>query len=102
MRRFFISVVLALGSVAVWAAMPPPATQPVTTSPAMSKALFLCHRQQGVGQTCVAALVNALVIEQSKQAATATADRTCHVEPRSQLTQRWCFAARQHTVRGYD
>jgi hypothetical protein len=83
MRRFFISVVVALGSVALWAAMPHPATQPVTTSPAMSKALFLCHRQQNVGQACVAALVNALVIEESKQKITATADRACHVEPRS-------------------
>ena len=32
------------------------------------------------------ALVNALVIEQSKQAVTAAADRTCHAKPRSRTS----------------
>ena len=85
MQKFFMSAVLALCSLALWAAVPQPATQPVRTipPPAMSKALFLCHMQQGFGQTCVAALVNALVIEQSKPALTSTGDRVCRVEPRS-------------------
>ena len=85
MRKFFMSAVLVLCSLALWAAVPQPATHPVPTitPPAMSKALFLCHMQQGFGQTCVAALVNALVTEQSKQALTAAADRVCLVEPRS-------------------
>jgi hypothetical protein len=85
MRKFFMSAVLALCSLALWAAVPQPAIRPVRimTPPAMSKALFLCHMQQGFRQTCVAALVNALVTELSKQALTATANRVCLVEPRS-------------------
>ena len=84
MRIFIISAVLALGSVTLWVAMPLLATPVSTaTSPAMSKALSLCHTQQGVGRTCVAALVNALVIEQSEHAVTAAADRACQTDPRT-------------------
>ena len=85
MRGFFISGVLALSYVALWAGIPQPATQPVSsnTLPAMSKALSLCDRQQNVGQTCVAALVNALVTEQLAQPVIAAADWVCHVGPRS-------------------
>jgi hypothetical protein len=43
----------------------------------------LCRAQQGIGQTCVAALMNALVTEQPKQVVTATADRACHTEHRT-------------------
>jgi hypothetical protein len=85
MRRFFISGVMVLGYATLWAGMLQPATQPVSsnTSPAMSKALFLCHRQQNLGQTCMGALVNALVAEQSTQPVIAAADWVCHVGPRS-------------------
>lgn len=77
MRIFIISAALALGSVALLAATPPPATRPVSTatSPAMSKALSLCHMQQGIGRTCVSALVNALAIEQTEHAETVSAGR---------------------------
>jgi hypothetical protein len=76
---------LALGSAALWAAMPEPITQSVSTgtSPAMWRAYSLCRAQQGIGQTCVAALMNALVAEQPKQVVTATADRACHTEHRT-------------------
>ena len=84
MQRFFISAVVALGFMALWAVIPQPATRPVssTTPPAVSKALFLCHSQQGVVQPCVTALVNALLMDQS-HAVTPTAGRVCHVEPQS-------------------
>ena len=62
-----------------------PATPQVSTRtpPAVSAALFLCHTQQGIDQSCTAALANALVIEQSKRDATTTADRSCHTSPRT-------------------
>jgi hypothetical protein len=41
----------------------------------MSKALSLCHMQQGIGRTCVSALVNALAIEQTEHAETVSAGR---------------------------
>jgi hypothetical protein len=85
MRRFTMLTALALGSAALWGAMPQPVTQPVSTdtSPAMSRAYSLCRAQQGIRQTCVAALMNALVTEQAKQVVTATADRACHTEHRT-------------------
>jgi hypothetical protein len=62
---------LALGVVALWALILPLATPqvPTTPSPAMSKALFHCHRQQGIDQACIAALARALVIDQPERAA---------------------------------
>jgi hypothetical protein len=83
MRLVIITAALAL--VALWAAVMPLATQQVSTRtpPAMSTALFLCHSQQGIDQNCAAALAKALIIEQSKRDATATADRTCHAGPRT-------------------
>jgi len=61
---------LALGLVTIWALILPLATQQVSTipSPAMSKALFHCHRQQGIDQACIAALARALVFEQPERA----------------------------------
>jgi hypothetical protein len=86
MRIFIISAVLALGSVALWAAMPLPATRHVSTatsSPAVSKALSHCHTGQGIGRTCVSAFVDALVLEQPEHAVTTGADRACHADRRT-------------------
>ena len=90
MQRFIGTAVLALGLVTLRAVILPLTTQPVSTgsSPAMSKALFLCRTQQGIDQTCAAALAKALVIGQPKRNATAAADRTCHTVPRMILTTR--------------
>lgn len=87
MQRFFISAVVALGFVALWAVMPQPATRPVSsiTSPAMSKALFLCHNQQGVVQPCVTALVSALLMDQ-QHAVTPTTGKVCHVERQTRIS----------------
>jgi hypothetical protein len=61
---------LALGLVTLWASILPLATQQVSTtpSPAMSKALFHCHSQQGIDQA-IAALARALLIEQPERGA---------------------------------
>jgi hypothetical protein len=62
---------MALGLVTLWALILPlvAARQLSTTpSPAMSKALFHCHRQQGIDQACIAALARALVVEQPERA----------------------------------
>jgi hypothetical protein len=85
MRRFIITAALALELVAIWAANAPLATQQVSigSSPVMSKALFVCRTQHGIDQTCAAALMQALVIEQRTHDATAAADRACHAHPRT-------------------
>jgi hypothetical protein len=50
MRWFIIAAALALGLVTLWAASLPLTAQPVpaTSSPAMSKALFLCRTHKAV------------------------------------------------------
>jgi hypothetical protein len=71
MRRFILASTMALGLVTLWALILPlvAARQLSTTpSPAMSKALFHCHRQQGIDQACIAALARTLVIEQPERA----------------------------------
>lgn len=85
MRRSIIPAALALGLVALWAAAVPLTTQQTSAnpSPAMAKALFLCRTQQGIDQTCAAALAQALIIEQRKHDATAATDRACHADPRT-------------------
>jgi hypothetical protein len=85
MRRSIIAAAFALALVALWAAIVPLSTRQVSTgsSPAMAKALSLCRTQQGIDQTCAAALTQALVIEQRKHDTTTAADRACHADPRT-------------------
>jgi hypothetical protein len=84
MRRSIIAA-LALGVATLWAANAPLATHHVSTSssPATVDALALCRMQQRIDRTCATALTQALVIEQRKRDATATADRACHADPRT-------------------
>ena len=91
MRRFIIATAMAIGLVALWAAILPLTAQPApaatiaspaTSSPAMSKALFLCRTQHGIDQTCAAALAKALVVE-PEQTTTPAAERVCHMHPRT-------------------
>ena len=68
MRQFIIAAALALGLVALWAAILPLTAQPApsqatVSSPAMSKALFLCRGPNGIDRTCAAALAKALVLD---------------------------------------
>ncbi len=84
MRRFVIAVVMALGLVALWAALLPLTAQPAPAATTqtdadrvMSKALFLCRGPHGLNQACVAALAKALVAPDPQQAA----DNSCRAEP---------------------
>ena len=82
MRQMLIAAAIAVGLVALWAAVLPLTAQPApaqtTAAPAtMSKALFLCRGPHGLNQTCVAALAKALVAPETEQAA----DSSCRAEP---------------------
>ncbi|MEJ0015945.1 MAG: hypothetical protein WDN25_05165 [Acetobacteraceae bacterium] len=75
MRQFITAAVLALGLIALWAAILPLTAQPapkpaVASSPAMAKALFLCRGPNGIDKTCAAALAKALVQPPAESAAT--------------------------------
>ena len=85
MRQFIIAAALAVGLVALWAAILPLTAQPAPTqtavsSPALSKALFLCRGPNGIDRTCAAALAKALVLDASGNTATRVNDRFCHID----------------------
>ncbi len=79
MRSFILAIVLALGLVALWAAILPLTAQPAPRhpSPMLSKALFLCRGPHGIDNACAAALAKALVIDQSAD----RSDATCRADP---------------------
>jgi hypothetical protein len=84
MRQFIIAAALAVGLVALWAAVLPLTAQPAQTrttvsSPAMSKALFLCRGPNGIDHNCAAALAKAVVLDASDDTATHASDRLCHI-----------------------
>lgn len=81
MRKFLVVAALALGLVALWAAILPLSAQPAphNASPALSKALFLCRGPHGIDNACAAALAKALVIDQNAD----PADAVCHADPES-------------------
>jgi hypothetical protein len=86
MRRFLIAAVMAGGLIALWAAILPltaqPAPKPATAhSPALSKALFLCHGPHGIDQTCATALARALVLEPPDTATTRVSNEFCRANP---------------------
>ena len=85
MRQFIIAAAMALGLVGLWAAILPLTAEPAPTpmavsSPAMSKALFLCRGPNGIDRSCAAALAKALVLDTSDNAATPVSDRVCRVD----------------------
>jgi hypothetical protein len=85
MRQFIIAAAMALGLIALWAAILPLTAQPAPAqtafaSPAMSKALFLCRGPNGIDRSCAAALANALVLQASDSPVTHVSDRLCHVD----------------------
>ncbi len=91
MRRILIAAAMALGLIALWAAILPLTAQPAapsvnaastaTAAKTVSKALFLCRGEHGIDQTCAAALAKALVLDASDHAATQASDRICRVDP---------------------
>lgn len=87
MRQFLIAAAMAVGLVALWAAILPltagPAPAQTTAgSPTMSKALFPCRGPNGIDRTCAAALAKALVLDANDNAVTNVSDRVCHVDRR--------------------
>ena len=92
MRQILIAAAMAVGLIALWAAIlplaaqtAPPLVNTASTAPAaktMSKALFLCRGAHGVDQTCAAALAKALVLDASDHATTSVSDRICRADPR--------------------
>jgi hypothetical protein len=98
MRRFLIAAAMAIGLIALWAAIlpltakpasiiPAPASSaPATPAPAaaiVSKALFLCRGEHGIDRACAASLARALVLEASDHAPTPVSDRICHADPQA-------------------
>jgi hypothetical protein len=86
MRQFVIAAAMALGLVALWALILPLTAQPTpkpatASSPALSKALFLCRGPNGIDHTCTAALARALISEQPARTPAAVKDRFCHPDP---------------------
>jgi len=90
MRQIIVAAAMALGLIALWAAILPLTAQPApkhaAASPAMSKALFLCRGSDGINQACVAALARATVIDTTAtdaagDAPTPVSDRRCLADP---------------------
>lgn len=91
MRKFIVAAAMAIGLVILWAAILPLTAQPAppkapATSPAMSKALFLCRTSNGIDKTCVAALAKALVLDEPAAPAARASEQSCTGKP--ELTAR--------------
>ena len=85
MRQFLVAAALALGLIALWAAILPLTAQPAPSRtsaapPGMSKALFLCRSERGIDRACTAALAKALVADAPEQSATPAIDRVCRMD----------------------
>ena len=80
MRQFIIAAAIALGLVALWAAIPPLTAEPAPTQPALSKALFLCQSGHGIDRTCAAALATALRIDAAGAPTTPASKQFCRVD----------------------
>ncbi len=81
MRQIIMAVAMALGLIALWAAILPLTAKPapaqtVLGSPAMSKAMFLCRGPNGIDHNCAAALAKALILDASDHGATHVGDRS--------------------------
>ena len=83
MLQFLIAAAIAMGLVALWAAMLPLTAQPAPAepAPALSKALFLCRDSHGINRACAAALARALVLDTSDDSAAHGTDRYCVLDP---------------------
>ena len=85
MRQFIIAAAMAVGLIAVWAALLPLTAEPAPKQapPALSKALFLCRGANGIDQNCAAALAKAMVLDAKDDkaaAATPASARVCHMD----------------------
>jgi hypothetical protein len=85
MRQFIIAAAMALGLVAVWAAILPLTAQPAppehtVASAAVSKALFLCRGANGIDSACARTLAKALTLDANETSATYASHRSCRVD----------------------
>jgi hypothetical protein len=85
MRQFLVAAALALGLIALWAAILPLTAQPApphasAAPPGMSKALFLCRGQHGIDRACAAALAKALVLDEPEPATKPANDGVCRMD----------------------
>ena len=85
MRQFIKAAAVAVGLIALWAAVLPlipelATKQAAAASPAMSEALFLCHGQNGPDRACVRALGKALMLDAKTGAPTQISDRRCQAD----------------------
>ena len=83
MRQIVTAAAMAIGLVGFWAAVLPLTAQPAAkpdraSSPALSRAIFLCHSPNGVDRSCAAALARALVIEQPDRTLVRAERPACH------------------------
>jgi hypothetical protein len=86
MRQIIIAIAIASGLVALWAAIVPLTAQPApkptsATSPALSKALFLCRGPNGIDRTCTTALARALMVEQPARTTVKADAQSCPADP---------------------
>ena len=86
MRQIIIATAVAIGLIALWAAILPLTAQPATkpagaSSPALSRALFLCRGPKGIDRACAAALARALVTDQPSRTEAPAEERACHADP---------------------
>jgi hypothetical protein len=83
MRQFLLAAAMAIGLIALWAAILPLTAQPAPAqpTPAFSKALFLCRGSHGIDQSCAAALAKALVLDGHATTPVRANNRTCHADP---------------------
>jgi hypothetical protein len=82
MRQFIIATAMAVGLIVLWAAVlpltaEPAAKQAVATSPAMSKAVFLCRGRNGLDQACVEALAKAFALDAKADGSDQVSNRLC-------------------------
>jgi hypothetical protein len=85
MRPFIIAAAVAVGLVALWAAVLPLTAKPAAeraaaTSPAITKALFLCRSRNGLDQGCVRALAKALALDIEADAPARVSDQRCQMD----------------------
>jgi hypothetical protein len=86
MRQYIVAAAITVGLIALWAAALPLAAEPAArqagaTSPAISKAMFLCRGPSGVDQACVRALAKALVLGASADTPAEVGGRHCPADP---------------------
>jgi hypothetical protein len=84
MRQIIIAAAMAMGLVALWAAILPLTAQPAPMaagagSPVLSRALFLCRGPNGIDSACTAALARALGTGEPRR--TSAGHCACRADP---------------------